>query len=116
MPKHVDFNGCPVPLHILGDPAYPISPILIKGFTGGQLTPQQECFNVYHSSARMSIEIGFGRLKSMLCKRVDCDYTFAPMVVATCCILHICESLKTSVLPQIPDAYAQPQQQLEIKP
>ena len=118
MPKHdVDFNGCSVPLHILGDPAYPISPILIKGFTGRQLTPQQESFNVYHSSARMSIEIGFGRLKSrwrMLCKRIDCDYTFAPMVVTTCCILHnICESLKTNVPPQIPDAYPQPQQQLD---
>ena len=118
MPKHdIVLNDVPVPLHLLGDPAYPISCCIMKGFTGRQLTPQQESFNVYHSSARMSVEIGFGRLKSrwrMLSKRIDCDYTFVPMIITTCCMLHnICEKLKARVPPAIGDEYPQPNQQFD---
>lgn len=96
MPKNDRvIEGVNIPLHILGDPAYPLSPAIIKGYVGRNLTPTQESFNVYHSSARMCVEIAFGRLKSrwrILKKRMDVDFRFAPEIITTCCMLHnICE-------------------------
>lgn len=88
-------QGREVPLHLLGDPAYPISPYIIKGFVDWNLTDKQENFNAYNSSARMCVEIAFGRLKSrwrVLSKRIDMHCTFVPKVVTACCILNnICE-------------------------
>lgn len=100
MPKRdVELNGVVVPLHVIGDPAYPLSKNLIKPYTGRNLTPQQESFNVYHSSARMVVENAFGRLKTrwrMLCKRMDCDINYAPVVIAAASCLHnLCEKHKT---------------------
>ena len=48
---------------ILGDPAYPLLPWLMKGYVGS-LAQEQESFNVYLSSSRMVVERAFGRLKS----------------------------------------------------
>ena len=92
MPKRDKvIQGKAVPLHILGDPAYPLSPQIIKGFTGRNLTAEQESYNVYHSKARMCVEIAFGRLKSrwrILRKRIDAKYGIVPKLITTCCILH----------------------------
>ncbi|XP_067950255.1 uncharacterized protein [Watersipora subatra] len=57
-------HGESLPLYILGDPAYPISRQIIKGFTGANLSPEKESFNVYNNKARMCVEIAFGRLKA----------------------------------------------------
>ena len=84
-------SGCSVPLHILGDPAYPMNERIIKGYVGRNLTPEQESFNVYHSKARVCVEIAFGRLKArwrILRKRIDVNYQMAPKIVTACCILH----------------------------
>lgn len=102
MPARDKFiNGISVPLHILGDPAYPLSTKVIKGFVGRNLTPQQISFNVYHSSARMMVENAFGRLKARwrtVGKRMDCNIELAPYVVMACCCLHnICEQQKTAI-------------------
>lgn len=64
---------------------------LLKGFSGGNLTPFEESFNVYLNSARITVEIAFGRLKARwrrLLKRLDVHHEFAPKVIAACCILH----------------------------
>ena len=94
-------NGVTIPLHILADPAYPLSRKIIKTFSGRNLTPAQESFNVYHSSARMMVENAFGRLKArwrMVCKRMDCNTELSQYVVMTCCCLHnICENIKVPV-------------------
>ena len=91
-------NGVSVPLHLLGDPAYPLSSFIIKGYTGRNISAEQESYNVYHSGARLCVEIAFGRLKSrwrILQKRMDVDFTFAPKVIICCCMLHsLCEDLK----------------------
>jgi len=91
IPKHcININGKEIPLMIAGDPAYPLLPWLLKGYTGS-LTPEQESFNTYHSSARICVENAFGRLKGRLrclLKRCDINYKFMPQVISACCVLH----------------------------
>lgn len=95
-----------IPLHILGDPAYPLSNKIMKGFVGNNLTETQDNFNVYLSSARMCVEIAFGKLKSrwrILRKRCDLDVVSAPRIITACCILHnMCEDLKLPTPPPNP--------------
>ena len=101
--NHRVINGTAVPLHILGDPACPLSDMIIKGYIGRNITPEQESFNVYHSSARMCVEIAFGKLKSrfrILQKRMDVETTAAPLIIVACCILHnICEEARVPIPP-----------------
>ena len=120
MPKRdIMINGITIPLHILGDPAYPLSSKIIKGYVGRSLTPEEESFNVYLSKARMCVEIAFGRLKSrwrILKKRMGLNYEMAPKVITTCWTLHkIVELNKVTIpghllrlLPNEPDEREQP--------
>uniref|UniRef100_A0A1A8S174 DDE Tnp4 domain-containing protein n=1 Tax=Nothobranchius rachovii TaxID=451742 RepID=A0A1A8S174_9TELE len=99
-----DIHGTAVDLFLLGDPAYPLTKWLMKGYTHSpHITAEQESFNVYLSSARTTVEIAFGRLKSrwqVLMKRSDFHHTFTPHVIATCCALHnFCESEEENVVP-----------------
>uniref|UniRef100_A0A1A8N9T1 DDE Tnp4 domain-containing protein n=1 Tax=Nothobranchius rachovii TaxID=451742 RepID=A0A1A8N9T1_9TELE len=103
--RAVQIEGQDVDFFLLGDPAYLLMPWLMKGYLQSpRLTPQEESFNVYLSSARTTIEIAFGRLKSRFCvllKRSDFHFTFTPYVVATCCALHnFCEMEKEHVNPR----------------
>lgn len=80
---------------ILGDPGYPLLPWLLTPFIGLRLSAEKESFNCYHSSARISVENAFGRLKArwrILGKKIDTRITLAPDVIAACCVLHnVCE-------------------------
>ena len=89
-------EGCNVPLLILGDPAYPLLPWLLKGYSDcGTLTAKQRNFNYCLSRARFVVENAFGCLKGRwrcLLKRNDTKITLLSNVIAACCTLHnICE-------------------------
>ncbi|CAL1678201.1 unnamed protein product [Lasius platythorax] len=82
-------NEMEVPFMIVGDPAYPLLSWLLKGFSGS-LSAEEESFNVYLNSAPVSVEMAFGRLKARwrILHKINCDYSFAPEVIAACCTLH----------------------------
>ena len=88
--------GVEVPLVILGDPAYPLLPWLMKAFPdNGRLSTQQRTYNYRLSHARVVVENAYGRLKGRwrcLLKRLDVSVRDVPELVSACCVLHnICE-------------------------
>ena len=86
--KTVQVSGREVQVVLLGDPAFPLLPWLMKGFSdNGSLSPAQERSNYMLSRSRMTIENTFGRLKGRwrrLQKRIDISIDIVPQLVTAC--------------------------------
>ena len=98
----------PVPVCILGDPAYPLLPRVMKEFPGGGNTVKEQFFGYRLSSARMAIECAFGRLKGRfgaLRRDMDINIDDLPHVIHACFVLHnFCEINKELLAQEYVDS------------
>ena len=100
-PKLIMDGEDAIPVFILGDPAYPLLPYVMKEYANGGSTKQEQYFGYRLCSARNVIECSFGRLKarfSALRRDMDINLDDLPAVIYACFVLHnFCEVHNESV-------------------
>ncbi|XP_066929993.1 uncharacterized protein [Clytia hemisphaerica] len=101
--KRID-NNTIRPL-LLGDGAYPLVPWLVKPYPFiPALTRSEKRFNKILSSARVTVERGFGILKARwrcLLTRLDAEVENVSDQIIACCVLHnICQEMNDEYIDE----------------
>lgn len=100
-PRQIVEGEDPIPVVILGDPAYPLMSYLMKEYAGGGSNRREQYFGYRLCSARNVIECSFGRLKARfacLKRAMDINLDDLPFVIYACFVLHnYCEINNESI-------------------
>ncbi|XP_011405215.1 PREDICTED: protein ALP1-like [Amphimedon queenslandica] len=80
-----------IPIFIIGDPAYPLMPYIMKEYAGGGMKRQEQYFDFRLCSTRNVTECAFGRLKARfacLKHTMDKNMDDLPFITYACFVVH----------------------------